>query len=43
MPRHFQWGEGLIVSPLSVHTYVRPVHNINGLHAISFETIGVLD
>ena len=35
-----------IVSPLSVHTYVRPVrpvHNTFGFCAISFERIGVLD
>ena len=38
-------GEGWehIVSPLSVHTSVRPIRNTFGFRAISFERIGVLD
>ena len=40
-PAIFDWGH--IASPLSVHTYVHPVHTINGFCAIAFEYIGVLD
>ena len=42
MPRHLKWGGGHIASPLSVCTS-RPVRTKNGIWAISFEYIGVLE
>ena len=42
-PAIYNGGGGHIASPLSIHTYVRPVRTKNGFRGISFENIGVLD
>ena len=42
-PPFIMGGGGHIASPLSIHTYVRPIRTKNGFRGISFENIGVLD